>query len=327
MTGIALSTYQSPLRKVADEFNEKPWNSFDLAKRLGSKVRAYLLDYYGEAVEPRDIAHNIPFAKFGNLTFDELCKVRYSCFYMMERDVTDVFEKAVPQYMLVNKIISSMWRWGGSRDLWNNVVDAYDGIRSFDLGLPGFEVFLDHTTGVNPQGYAEYSRTFLDGVFAYLVHYKGKHVMTIGFSITRERRLLIQQIQLVKRSGNRFLFKMPKNRVEHVIGCFRAAFPAHELYIIDGHDVAYKSLCSYQSIIERDTKRLEDVLRLLPHQRRDYHEREEQICRESIVHFGERANHLLHDMPRLKAFYSDTGRYALGSAMNVNNLTHYALAA
>src|SRR3546814_1923886 len=63
----------------------------------------------------------------------------------------------------------------------------------------------------------KHSRTPLDGVFAYLVQYKGEHVMTLGFSLINDRQILLQQVQLKNRTGNRWLFRFPENRLEFII--------------------------------------------------------------------------------------------------------------
>lgn len=325
MTGIALYTYQQSLHKVAEEFNEQPWDSFDMVKRLGKRGQRYVPNGWGSAEAAKRAVTNVSLDDLREFSFDEINKIKYSSTSMMDWTVTDFCEKKDPSYMLVHKISSSLWRWSFSRDTWNNVVDAYDAIRSFDLGLPDFEVFLDHTTGFNEQGYSEYSRTFLDGVFAYLVHYRGEHVMTIGFSVVENRRIVIQQIQLVKRQGNRFLFKMPQNRVEHVIGCFRAAFPRHELYLVDGHDVAFKSLKSYRSYKANATLRLSKLAER--GEQTDWSRREGDALLADIVLYGERIKHLEGDLERLRAFYADTGRYSLGETLLLKELKHYAIAA
>src|SRR3546814_4012996 len=80
----------------------------------------------------------------------------------------------------------------------------------------------------------KHSRTPLDGVFAYLVQYKGEHVMTLGFSIINDRQILLQQVQLKNRTGNRWLFRFPENRLEFIIDKFRSAFRGYRIHIVDG---------------------------------------------------------------------------------------------
>src|SRR3546814_14926469 len=66
------------------------------------------------------------------------------------------------------------------------ISDWSSDVCSSDL-IEGLEVTLDYTNGYNEQGMGKHSRTPLDGVFAYLVQYKGEHVMILGFSIINER--------------------------------------------------------------------------------------------------------------------------------------------
>lgn len=322
--GLALNSYQKALKPVRKMFNRGrsedggPGASFDVYAALGEKARRYIEAEHGDnGVMPTfsSIASHLPLAALSALSFDQLCKVHYSSLFMMDQSVCDLFEKS-QEHILVRKIESSMWRWGFSRGKWNDVVAAHVGIRNFDLGLEDFEVRLDHTTYVNECGYSEHSRTFLDGVFAYLVHYRGEHVMTIGFSVAADRRILIQQVQLVNRRGNRFLFRMPTNRLEHIIACFAAAFPGHDLYVVDGRAVGTKSLRSYEDALARAKRRLVNM------RAGDAYSPVEEIAT-----LEKKAAHLRADLPRLEAQYGETGRYQRGAVLAMNSLDHYLLAA
>ncbi len=233
VAGIALSTYeQGALRKVPFHLDRKPNRSFDLGARLGGRAVEWLRERFGDedGIDLPAVVHCIPMEIYRNLSLDEMCKVRFSTRTMMQQSVEDAF-KGEPRYAVYHKITSSMWRWGCGRPAWNEVVDVYEGIRRFDFGHSDFEVTLDHSTSFNECGYSEHSRTFLDGVFGYLVHHRGEHVMTLGFSVMSGRRLLIQQVQLRNRRGNRWLFKLPRNHLEHAVERFRESFPRHRLYI------------------------------------------------------------------------------------------------
>jgi hypothetical protein len=207
-----------------------------------------------------------------------------------------------------------MWRWGCGDRSWNEVVDAYNGIRNFSLGVDGFELRLDFTTWFNYRGYSRESRTFLDGVFGFLVYYKGEHVMTLGFSFARDRRLLVQQVQLTKRKGNRFLFKLPANRVEWILQRFGEAFPNHVLCIADGGDIANSHLKSYkealQSFKEMETRGQADA-----------------EDRKHIEILESKVTHLTADLPRLRDFYANVGCFTRGEEFKSNGVRHYALAA
>ena len=339
---MPLDAYKETLHRVAPEFNggrgdeNAPWHSFDFYEAIGPHATRYIEQRYvypeGSPLPPMNkVAQNLPLKAFARLSFDQLCKVRHSSLIMMDRSVCDHFEKESPEHMLVHKIESSMWRWGYGRGAWNDIVDAHEGIRNFDLGLEGFEVRLDHTAYVNECGYSEHSRTYLDGVFAYLIYYKGEHVMTLGFSIMGDRRIPIQQVQLAKRRGNRFLFRMPTNRVEFFIQRFREAFPGHKLYIVDGADVGNKSLRSYRAGLER----AKDCLARAEAQRERqgytidrWTNRDIYYSREEIAILTAKIEHLEGEIERLRAFYADTGRFRrYRKPLTCNSLNHYPLAA
>jgi hypothetical protein len=137
------------------------------------------------------------------------------------------------------KVRNSMWRWGMHSD-WNDFVRYYKGLGRFDFGVDGFEARLDHTTGYNPKGLVLHHRNwdqgcslFIDGVFCYIVYRKGKPVMVIGFSFSREG-VLLQQVQLLQKKGNRWLFKLPKHFFDHVVERFTECFEGSRIFLVDG---------------------------------------------------------------------------------------------
>lgn len=333
VAGIALSTYEAGgLSKVPDVLDRNPDRTFDLAARLGDAYAEWAIDRYGEPADVPKISattSRIPMNLYRSLSLDELCKVRFSCTFMMQRCVEDAFE-AEPRLAIYQKIVNGMWRWGCGRPTWNEIVDAYDAIRGFDMGIPGFEVTLDHTTSTNESGCGEHSRTYLDGVFGYLVHYRGEHVMTLGFSIMEGRRVLLQQVQLKSRRGNRWLFRLPRNYLEHVIDRFRDSFPGHGLFLVDGHDVIGRSLSSYRSELARAEEfqaETEQRLRKAADQDTAYYERRMVSRAAEIERLRKAVAHAEPEVERLGAFYASTGRYRRGEAVTVNRLRHYAIAA
>ncbi len=327
--GIALTVYPAgALRKVPAHHDSKPARSFDLGERLGTLVAEWVRDRYdGDGPDLMSISHRIPMDVYRLLKPDELCKIRSSSVFMMDESVEEAF-RTDPLLSLYRKVVSSMWRWGVGRPRWSEVVDAYEGIRGFDLGHPDFEVRLDHTTGYNECGYSEHSRTFLDGVFGYLVHYRGEHVMTLGFSVMAGRRLLLQQVQTKSRRGNRWLFKLPRNYLEHVVDRFAAAFPRHRIHLVDGADVVGKSLRQYRAALDEAERHREEAVgrmgRCEPGME-EYYSRRAETKREEADRLRECIAHAEPEVARLGAFYAATGRYARGAALTVNRLTHHEL--
>lgn len=328
MIGMPLNTYRETLRKVPVHLSLRPSAACKAAERIGPHAQAYIEAYYGTDCKFDEISHRLPLRAFSRLSFDEKAKVRFSSKYAISSKEEDEYNQD-PSQELLYKIKSSMWRWGYSKPHWNQMVDAYEAIRSFDLGIPGLDVTLDHTQWFHHKGPAKYSESYLDGVFAYLVHYKGEHVMTIGFSIMGARRLLLQQVQLTKRTGNRWLFRMPANRIEHIIGRLMAAFPRHTIMIADGGDIAEKNLREYRS---GRTKAVEDEKRYKERLKKAVGARDDLLkyiakARAKAIEMREKIAHLEADKPRLASFYADTGRYRRGKTLRRNDLTLYALAA
>lgn len=291
--------------------------------RIGETGRTYFSDRYGAPKTLLLVVSQMPYEALRELTDDELLKLRLSSITMM----SDTVENAIdgrPEMFVVHKIINSMLRWGVSRGSRNDIVYAYDGLKSFDLGVEGFTVTLDHTTYHNERGWSEYRRTFLDGVFGLMVHHRGQHVMTIGFSFARGRRLLLQQVQLVNRRGNRWLFRLPSNRMEYVIDRLATAFPQFIILIADGASITRINLESYRRGIADVARRIERELASTQDEGSPaYLSR----LRTNHSYLVARHAHLRQDSARLAAFYRDTGRFTLGAPLTMNGVKHYAIAA
>lgn len=315
MQGYALSQFTAELTKVDDALNERPMDSFDVMALLGPKVRQHLIDRgYSPDSSVDDCVRRLPAEVLTHfLTVDQLTKVKYSQFITMDSSVEDLYQDD-PQYSFLRKIENSMWRWGMGRSDWNAVVDAYNGIRTFEVPVDGFEVRLDYTTGHNERGFSRESRTFLDGVFGFLLYYRGEHVMTLGFSVAKDRKLLVQQVQLTKRKGNRFLFKLPANRMEFFLDCFAKAFPAFTICVADGRDVAQSNINSYK----------EGLAGLIRRKERGWHDEGDV---EQQAKYETKIAHLEGDLPRLAAFYAGVGHFKRGETIKTNGIRHYALAA
>ncbi|MFA5986376.1 MAG: hypothetical protein WC819_03450 [Parcubacteria group bacterium] len=307
MVGIELGQVKGCLRKVSPRWKEPIYALRNISKKLAGK-RELIADHL---CDPEDFQfwrnfYQLPLEVFEHFTFDELCKIEYSSGYM-HTTVEDLF-KCDDRYNLVRKIQSSMWLYGGGRNVWNEVVDAYDHLTEFVFrGLPkDFSVRLDFTTGYNEYGYSKHSRTFLDGIFGFLVHYKGTHVMTIGFSIMNDRRILIQQVQMKNKKGNRFLYRLPKNRLEYIVDNFRDNFSGYDLYIVDGGDLSDRNAQSYKRRLEcaKGNGFIHEIFET-----------------EKIIEYVKK------DRERLVIFYSDVGRHVRdhNNILTINKFRYYKL--
>lgn len=296
MKGLALRSFKANLHKVPVHQRLYPVRAIKRPEDRVIGLAAYREAYFGAAsFSFLNEYHHLPLQMFADFSFDELCKLRYSSTIMMDKTVTTLFETKA-QYEIVRKIENSMWRWSGKGE-WNEIVDAYNGIRHFTLIEDArFEVRLDHTGHCDECGWSKYGRRYLDGVFGFLVYYKGVHVFTVGFSLLRGKRIYIQQVQSTKRSGNRWRYQLPHNLVEFVIDRFTACFPGYALFIVDGGSLSDKIRREYETGLQLlQARRIKSA---------DDEEREKKL--EADV------AHVTNDRSRLAALYRAVGKYSLG---------------
>lgn len=327
MKGLQLRSFSQELYEVLPEHNEQPVNTVVLDNLDGKMalIQAYIQDYFGKDCSFLDNYYNLPLDVLSGLSFDEVCKLHYSSPYIMDSSVDKLFQTDA-QYEVVRKIKNSMWRWGVGKGAWNEVVTAYDNIRHFSfVDNPDFEIRLDHTTGCNQFGYTKYSRTFVDGIFAYLVYYKRKHVMTIGFSIMEKKKLLIQQVQSAQRTGNRYLYKLPSNRLEFVIDLFRKNFSGYKIYVTDGDELVENILSNYCRALAGTREYCIQYQNEIETATGESRERCELWLRDSMREcdaYEANIAHLREDRERLVSFYRNTGRFVFRTSIIVNGITH-----
>lgn len=321
MLGVSPSFYKHDLKYVPVHLNKSPIKSFDLKTVVSEDTIKYAEDYCDDLVGPsKDIErfiHRIPLRLYKGVSFEQLCKIRSSSIFMLEDSVHRLFEKDV-NYRLVRKIESSMWRWGCSRAKWNEIVDAYNGIRRFTLNRKDFSIRIDYTTSHNERGWSEYTRTYLDGVFAFLIYYKGQHVMTVGFSILSGRKILIQQIQLKQSKGNRWLFKLPSNYLEYILDVFKQTFTRYSFYLADGFSLISKYLIDYKGYLKNAEEKIEKYSKQDPSWVQYYIDDRDT--------YKLKIEHLTRDFKRLVTFYNNTGSFVKSSKkLAMNGVTHYRI--
>ncbi|GBQ85586.1 hypothetical protein AA14337_3111 [Acetobacter malorum DSM 14337] len=255
--------------------------------------------------------HRLPLRIVGRTSFERLCRVKASSVYMMAPDVERLFESS-PPHRLIAKIINSIWRCSYRYPSWNDIVHTWNGLRSFSMGLRDFTVTVDHTTSCTPHGWATYSDTYLDGCLAFLIHYKGQHVLTVSFSIASGRRLLLRQVQACSPSGNRWLYKLPSGHLDFIIQRMRQAFPKLTLHIVSGEDLVNRSLANYLTSLERES------------QARKRHYREESFA--AMLRASEKIKTLNRDKDRVVRFYGTAAKSASsGRPVKIQGLRHYRL--
>lgn len=181
-------------------------------------------------------------------TFAEISRLAHESFY--SGALTDTVY-ANPLYMFVHKLKLSAWHWGHKTLEWDQLVKFHRLLMNFDMGLPGFEVTFDHShSWMNQRGWAEYTGQFqreptdpktkpwLDGELGLIISFNGEHVMTVGVSPTVQG-LLVNQIQLAKKKGNRWLYRLPKPHFEHVLEHLQTACESQDIdmYLVTGESL------------------------------------------------------------------------------------------
>jgi hypothetical protein len=155
--------------------------------------------------------------------------------------------------------------------------------------------------------------------------------MTLGFSVTAGKRILIQQVQLAKQKGNRFLFKLPRNYLEFIIGRFRAQFPQHELFLVEGKSLTDVIMKGYVGEHRRQVEHLKEYRQVSASHRsaetRELYSRWAEEKEELAKRLTERMKHLRADKPRIISFYRDAGQFRLEKRLRVGGLAHRRLTA
>lgn len=218
------------------------------AERFAARFPKYIAAYKSES-EPLqkwwdESWYHIEYKALAHLfTRDELTRLRANTCIM---NTVGMFMEKDRLGAVVNKVGSSMWRWGMYGDDYNMLVRYYQGLQRFDFG-EGFTTRLDWATGYNPNGYSVHHRLYLDGSFGWVIYRKGEPVLIIGFCVT-EYGVLINQVQLLKKKGNRWLFKLPKPYMEHVIDRMAEAFPGEPLLLVDADAAVRFTMKCYENL-------------------------------------------------------------------------------
>jgi hypothetical protein len=326
MKGVPLGTFAETLRPLPAGVMDDPYARTDLTTLLDRETIDALERRYGTKLTSDGI-RKLRRSYLEDVGFETICRIRASSMFAMSSSMEELFEED-PRHAMFDRIRSSMWHWGAARPVWNDYVAAYEGLRSFSVDLPGFEARITWTNTFCDGNQSDHCDTWLDGHFAYLIHYRGVHVMTLGFSLAGDSRLLLQQVQLASPRGNRWLFRIPGNRMEFAIDLFRQAFPSHEILVVDGVDLARRNIAGYARTLRKTEDRVETL-----RSRRDRDEASEDArvrFNRAVVEqqqLAEQIGRLEDDTPRLAALYGDCGRYRRAGAQVVNSMTHYRLAA
>src|SRR4029077_16762645 len=137
---------------------------------------------------------------------------------------------------------------------------------------PDFAVRITHTRSINTAGWATDGRDnpiYLDASFGALVYYRGKHVMTIGFALS-EYGILVAQVQLRQKRGNRFLYKLPTPYLDFALAMLQRAFPDDALYLVTGSSTTAAVRAAYGKHPSPSPEVLDRVSRFYDQPLRDF---------------------------------------------------------
>lgn len=259
LIGIPLSTYTEELHHIPKGvLPTRTIVRFDERLKPFAEELAYHKERYDTGVfDPCLHCHNLPREFYEACTFEELAKIWATHFIMLPNWINELFEGDDSlEHIIIHRLRMSIWRWGcgSSEKEWNALVDTHEGIRRFSFDLPDFEVRLAYPRCANwSRGASLQDRdVFLDGTLAFFVHYRGEHVMTIGFSLARGGNLLLSQVQMRNPKGNRFLYKLPTGVVEYVVTLMRKYFPHQRLYLVDGGSLTKRYVSDHRSNVEKE---------------------------------------------------------------------------
>jgi len=200
----------------------------------------------------------------------DICKLKHSCVYSKGMKFNLALESEIAP-LVMDRIRLSAWHNHYHTLKWAEMVQVYNSLRTFSVGLADFSVAFDHTTGCNPKGYTrnylkestDHPRLFIDGELALIVSYKGSPVLVMSFNVSRPTRnaapaIYIRQIQMMKKTGNRWLFKLPCHYMEFFAMRMRAAFPHNEIFLIRGDVLGNEILDGYVKLLQRTEETLKE---------------------------------------------------------------------
>lgn len=215
----------------------------DAASRFAVVAADWIEDSYGaEHFSWQEHGHRAPYELLAQ-TFsrDELLRLWHDCIFASELD--DHLEE---HDAMVWKVRHALWRYGGSTD-YQRFVACHNGLARLSVDLPGFDVRVTHTRSINTAAWSTHGRDqpiYLDASFGVLLYYRGAHVMTIGFAPSAHG-VLVAQVQLRKKRGNRFLYKLPRPYLDFALDLVQRAFPDDTLYLVTGASTAAAIRAAY----------------------------------------------------------------------------------
>ena len=207
----------------------------DAPARFAAVAADWIEDRFGaEYFSWQSYGHHAPYDLLARtFTRDELIRLWHDCIFTSKLD-----NHLQEHDELTWKVRHALWRYGASRD-YQRFVGCYNNLARLAVDLPDFDLRLTYTRSINTAAWAAHGRDgctkplYLDASFGVLLYYRGKHVMTIGFAPS-EYGVLVAQVQLREKHGNRFLYKLPMPYLDFALDLVQRAFPDDDLYLVTG---------------------------------------------------------------------------------------------
>lgn len=138
----------------------------------------------------------------------------------------------IPPTRLIDRVRSCLWQYGCCSSDWKLLRRTYIKLMTFDFGEPDFTTAIDYPWTWMGRGTGELYDRWIDGGLAYVLHYKGKPVAILGFSMS-SKGLLIQQAQACNKTGNRWMYRLPGRLLDVMVDKLQRHFKC-PIWIVDG---------------------------------------------------------------------------------------------
>lgn len=173
--------------------------------------------------------------------------------------VDRLWKEAFDYRRMIYAIRSSFWTYSASSN-YSSIAHAFNSLRDLNLEPPFYHRYDVVRYPPSHYGPGIFSQKYIDGVIGILVYRGEQHVLTIGLSFTDEG-ILLNQIQLAQKKGNRWLFSLENQEnityLEYFVKKIVNHFAKHHqiIWLIKGTS-AFRAIRN-QYPLARDRKELE----------------------------------------------------------------------
>src|SRR5688572_30438108 len=108
MIGLELSVFTKELHHLESDLSD-PLENINWEERL-KPCREYIEARFNLPFDFKQKYHNLPLGCLKHFSFDELCRLKHASVITMDGSIDKLFEEN-PQYEIIRKIESSLWRW------------------------------------------------------------------------------------------------------------------------------------------------------------------------------------------------------------------------